>query len=162
MQSWDSALTAACYLKRPLLPLVFSLFKCTTWVFTSTYEKWLKFQYNPTCKRKGLPRWLSGKNPPTNAGAVDSAVGSGRSLGERNATLSSILAWEIPQTEEPGGYSPWGAGGGHKRVRHDLETEQQQQLEFSHQPVSNDSSLSLTPPIKESPWNLLTISPTSL
>ena len=24
------------------------------------------------------------------------------------ATLSSILAWRIPCTEEPGGYSPWG------------------------------------------------------
>ena len=24
------------------------------------------------------------------------------------ATYSSILAWEIPWTEEPGGYSPWG------------------------------------------------------
>ena len=24
------------------------------------------------------------------------------------ATDSSVLAWEIPWTEEPGGYSPWG------------------------------------------------------
>ena len=24
------------------------------------------------------------------------------------ATLSSTLAWGIPWTEEPGGYSPWG------------------------------------------------------
>ena len=24
------------------------------------------------------------------------------------ATLSSILAWRIPCTEEPGGFSPWG------------------------------------------------------
>ena len=24
------------------------------------------------------------------------------------ATHSSILVWEIPRTEEPGGYSPWG------------------------------------------------------
>ena len=34
------------------------------------------------------------------------------------ATHSSILAWGIQGTEEPGGgagYSPWG----HKRVRHD-------------------------------------------
>ena len=23
-------------------------------------------------------------------------------------THSSILAWRIPRTEEPGGYSPWG------------------------------------------------------
>ena len=26
------------------------------------------------------------------------------------ATHSSILAWEIPQTEQPGGYSSWGRG----------------------------------------------------
>ena len=31
---------------------------------------------------------------------------------------SSVLAWEIPWTEEPGGYNPWGR----KRVRHDLVT----------------------------------------
>ena len=24
------------------------------------------------------------------------------------ATHSSILTWKIPQTEKPGGYSPWG------------------------------------------------------
>ena len=33
---------------------------------------------------------------------------------------SSILAWEIPWTEEPGGYSLWGC----KRVRHNLTTKQ--------------------------------------
>ena len=30
------------------------------------------------------------------------------SLEEGMATHSSILAWRIPWTEEPGGYSPWG------------------------------------------------------
>ena len=29
-------------------------------------------------------------------------------LEEERATPSSILAWEIPWTEEPGVYSPWG------------------------------------------------------
>ena len=38
-------------------------------------------------------------------------------------TLSSILAWEIPWTEEPVGYSPWGS----QRVGHDLVTKQRQQ-----------------------------------
>ena len=37
------------------------------------------------------------------------------------ATHSSILAWEIPRTEQPGGYSPWG----HKRAGQDLATKQQ-------------------------------------
>ena len=40
------------------------------------------------------------------------------------ATNSSILAWEIPWTVEPGGYSPWG----HKSVRQDLMTKQQQRV----------------------------------
>ena len=30
------------------------------------------------------------------------------SLEKGTATHSSILAWRIPWTEEPGGYSPWG------------------------------------------------------
>ena len=29
-------------------------------------------------------------------------------LEEEMAIYSSILAWEIPRTEEPGSYSPWG------------------------------------------------------
>ena len=37
------------------------------------------------------------------------------------AIHSSILAWRIPWTEEPGGYSPWS-----QRVGHDLVTEKQQ------------------------------------
>ena len=36
-------------------------------------------------------------------------------LEKEMATQASILAWEIPWTEEPGGLdSPWG----HKRIRH--------------------------------------------
>ena len=44
-------------------------------------------------------------NLPANAGDVrDSSLipGSGRSLEEEMATLSSVLAWEISWTEEPG------------------------------------------------------------
>ena len=42
-------------------------------------------------------------------------------LEEEMATLSSILAWEIPWTEKPGGlYSPWGC----RRVGHDLLTKE--------------------------------------
>ena len=45
-------------------------------------------------------------NQPANAGgAGDTSLihGSGRSPGEEMATHSSILAWKIPYTEEPGG-----------------------------------------------------------
>ena len=39
------------------------------------------------------------------------------------ATQSSILAWRTLWTKEPVGCSPWDS----KRIRHDLETKQQQQ-----------------------------------
>ena len=44
------------------------------------------------------------KNVPASAGKVGSIFGSGRSLEKEGpATHSSILAWKIPWTEEPGG-----------------------------------------------------------
>ena len=36
------------------------------------------------------------------------SLGQEDPLEKEMATHSSILAWEIPWTEEPGGYSPWG------------------------------------------------------
>ena len=45
------------------------------------------------------------KNPPANegdSGDVGSIPGLGRSLEEERATHSSIFAWKIPRTEEPG------------------------------------------------------------
>ena len=44
-------------------------------------------------------------------------------LEKEMATHSSILAWEIPWTKEPGMLQSMGA----QRVRHDLVTNQQQQ-----------------------------------
>ena len=62
---------------------------------------------------KGSPRILEWvKNLPANAGGAGLIHESGRSPNqedppeEETATHSSILAWEIPWTEEPGG--PWG------------------------------------------------------
>ena len=49
----------------------------------------------------GFPRWLSGKESAYNAGDVNSIPGSG-TLEKEMATRSSILAWEILWTEEPG------------------------------------------------------------
>ena len=42
------------------------------------------------------------KKLPANAGDAGLIPGSGRSPGEGNGTYSSILAWRIPWTEEPG------------------------------------------------------------
>ena len=36
------------------------------------------------------------------------SLGQEDPLEEDTATHSSIPAWKIPWTEEPGGYSPWG------------------------------------------------------
>ena len=52
------------------------------------------------------------KNLPANAGDAEnmnSIPGSGRSPGVEMATHSSILAWEIPWTEEPDGLQSTGS-----------------------------------------------------
>ena len=46
------------------------------------------------------------KNLPVNVGGIEDG-GQEDPLEEEMATHSSILAWKIPWTEEPG-YSPWG------------------------------------------------------
>ena len=46
---------------------------------------------------------IVGKESTCNAGNTGSVPGLGRSSGEEMATHSSILAWEIPWTEKPGG-----------------------------------------------------------
>ena len=56
----------------------------------------------------GFPGGSHSKEPACDTGDLDSILGSGRSLQKEMATHSSILVWEIPWTEEPGGYSPWG------------------------------------------------------
>ena len=58
------------------------------------------------------------KNPPANAGDIREAgliLGQEDPLEEGMATHSSMLAWRIPCTVEPGGL--WSIGS--QRVRHD-------------------------------------------
>ena len=52
-----------------------------------------------------FPGSSDGKASAYNTGDPCSIPGSGRSLGAGKATHSSILAWNIPWTEECG--SPW-------------------------------------------------------
>ena len=52
---------------------------------------------------KGFPGGSDGKESACSAGDLGSILGLGRSLEEGLATHSSILAWRIPGTEEPGG-----------------------------------------------------------
>ena len=64
---------------------------------------------------EGLPRRLSVKNPPASAGEAGSSLGWDCPLEEEMAPHSSILAWEIPWMEEPGGLQSMGS----QRVRQD-------------------------------------------
>ena len=56
-----------------------------------------------THRKKGFPGGSDGKESACNAGDLGSIPGSGRSPEEGMATHSSILAWRMPWTEEPGG-----------------------------------------------------------
>ena len=59
-----------------------------------------------------------GKESTSNVEDLGSIPGSGRSLEKEIVTQSSILAWEIPGTEEPGGLQSLGS----KKLRHNLAT----------------------------------------
>ena len=56
------------------------------------------------------------------------SLGQEDSLEKEMATHSSILAWKIPWTEEPGGLQSKGS----QRVRRDLVTKQQQHEAIDH------------------------------
>ena len=62
----------------------------------------------------GFPGGSDGKESACDVGDPGSNAGSGRSPGREDplekevATHSNILAWRIPWTEEPGGYSSQG------------------------------------------------------
>ena len=51
---------------------------------------------------EGFPPSSAGKESACSAGDPGSIPGSGRSLEKEMATYSSVLAWRIPWTEEPG------------------------------------------------------------
>ena len=62
-----------------------------------------------------LPRELSGKNPPAMQETQVRFLGRDDLLEKEIATHSSILAWRIPWTEEPGRLQSMGS----QRVRQD-------------------------------------------
>ena len=61
------------------------------------------------------------KNPPANTGDAGSILGQEDPLEKEMATHSSIFAWKIPWTGEPGGLQSMGS----QRVGHHLGTKQQ-------------------------------------
>ena len=63
---------------------------------------------------EGFPGGIDGKQSACKVGDSGSIPGSGRSLEKGMAIHSSILAWSIPWTEEPGGLQSMGSQrGGH-------------------------------------------------
>ena len=73
--------------------------------------------------RLGFPDHSVLRNLPASAGDArnaDSIPGSGRSPGEVKCNQSSILAWEIPRTEESGELQFMGS----QRVEHNIVTRQ--------------------------------------
>ena len=74
---------------------------------------------------RGFPWWLSGKEPACTCMRISAIQekwvqppGGEDPMEQEIATHSSILAWEIPWTEESRGLQSMGS----KRVRHDLGT----------------------------------------
>ena len=67
----------------------------STWVYHKDHHKF-----------RGFPGDSDGKESASNAGDPGLIPGLGRSSGAGMTTYSSILAWIISWTEEPGG--PWG------------------------------------------------------
>ena len=56
-----------------------------------------------------IPCSSTGKESACKAGELDSIPGSGRSLKKENTAHSSILAWRISWTEDPGRLQPTGS-----------------------------------------------------
>ena len=63
-----------------------------------------------------MDQWI--KNPPAMQETQVQSLGGEGPLEKEMATHSSVLAWEIPWTEEPCGLQFMGS----QRVRHDLAT----------------------------------------
>ena len=70
----------------------------------------------------GFPGGSMVKNLPSMQETQVRSLGQEESLEKETATHSSILAWKIPRTEEPGSLQSMGS----QRVRHDSVTKQQQ------------------------------------
>ena len=68
------------------------------------------------CIYNGLLWWLSSEEPARQIGYEVPSLGQEDPLEKEMATHPSILAWEIPWTEEPGGLQPMGS----QRVGHSL------------------------------------------
>ena len=99
--------------------------------FFTTNATWDAHTDNQEIKitKEGFSGWVAIKDQPTNAGDIGSIPGQEDPLEKEMATHSSILTWEIPWTEEPGGL--WCMQL--QRIGHDLGTKQQEEFEKKSQ-----------------------------
>ena len=65
----------------------------------------------------GLLWWLTGKESACNAETRDQSLGQEGSPEKEMTTHSSVLAWEILWTEEPGGLQSMGRGTANGRAQ---------------------------------------------
>ena len=108
------------YVPLSLCGLTFSKVSCLYYFFLTLLS--FKTIINQKKKREWIDVYLLGfpggsevKVSAWNAGDTRSIPGLGRSLEKEMVTHSSILAWRIPWTEEPGRLQSMGS----QRVRHD-------------------------------------------
>ena len=104
------------------VPSLFSLpFSVCVNMAKYTQHMWIKYNILTGRNRHmtwGLPWWHKGTESACKERDTGFIPGSGRSPGGGKGTHSSVLAWRIPQTEEPGGLQATGL----QRVGHDSET----------------------------------------
>ena len=74
-----------------------------------------KRKQSDSTAEEGFPGGSDGKESTCNVGDPVQSLGWEGPLEKGRATHSSILAWRIPWTEEPGGLQSMGS----QRVRHD-------------------------------------------
>ena len=91
----------------------------------STIDMGMSFLFSLQYFLAGLSRWFSAKESASQCRRWRVGfLGQEDPLEKEMATYSSILAWKIPWTEEPGGLQSMGL----QRVGHDLVTKQQHSL----------------------------------
>ena len=102
----------------------FSIFMICVTTTTVYFRTFFPSKRNPFCNQPLSPHFVSlvvqkVKNPPAMKETSVGSLGWEDPVEEGTATHSSILAWRIPWTEEPGGLQSLGS----QRVQHDWATD---------------------------------------
>ena len=91
-------------------------------------------------KAKGLPQWLSSEESDCQAETQVGSLGREDPLEKEMATHSSILAREIPRTEEPGRLQSIGSQtvGGHQATKQHETMETTLGIDLSSKPLQTE------------------------